>query len=231
MRGAVQCRLGDNAAVDCSQGRFTVTGLTKGQHTLRVTASDALGNTASTRFTWSVDFGPPRIKIVVSPDRFTSSATAIFRLWSKSDPALFLCTLDDLPEMPCETNEILGPFPEGLHRCVTVWGLDAADEPLGSSLLPLGCRHDLLPGVDLRRERPKMARCTPDPSASFDIWQSEPGQIFCSLDASEFVACATPVSYSGLADGAHTFQVYVRDRAGNVSITASRSWIVDLAAP
>ena len=31
----------------------------------------------------------------------------------------------------------------------------------------------------------------------------------------------------GLLDGSHTFQVYVQDRAGNVSITGSRTWTVD----
>jgi hypothetical protein len=31
----------------------------------------------------------------------------------------------------------------------------------------------------------------------------------------------------GLLDGPHTFEVYVLDRAGNVSITATRTWTVD----
>ena len=99
--------------------------------------------------------------------------------------------------------------------------------------MPFSYRWDvdtIPPGLILTGT-PEDGAVTPDPSAAFDIWQSEPGQLFCSLDASEFVACATPVSYSGLADGAHTFQVYVQDRAGNVSITASRSWIVDPNAP
>ena len=228
VKGPVLCRLGGNAEVDCSHGRFTVTGLTKGPHTLRVTASDALGNTASTNFAWSVDVGPPRVRFDRSPGRFTSSTTAVFRLSSRSDPVMFLCTLDDLPEMPCDANEIFGPLNDGQHQ-LTVWGLDAAMNRSDAFIYPWDV--DTIPPGLVLTGTPEDGAVTADASASFDIWQSEPGQLFCSLDASEFVACATPVSYSGLADGVHTFQAYVQDRAGNVSITASRSWVVDANGP
>jgi hypothetical protein len=220
--------VGGHPAVDCSGRRFTITGLAEGRHTLRVTASDALGNTASTNFTWSVDFSAPRIRFARSPDRFTSSTAAAFRLSSNSDPVLFLCMLDDLPTMPCDANEILGPLPDGPHQ-LTVWALDAAMNR--SESLSYTWDVDTIPPGLILTGTPEGGAVTHDRSAAFDIWQSEPGRLFCSLDASEFVVCATPVSYSGLADGAHTFQVYVRDRAGNVSITASRSWIVDPNAP
>ena len=170
-----------------------VTGLTKGQHTLRVTASDALGNTASTNFTWSVDSGPPRIKIVVSPDRFTSSATAAFRLGSNSDPVLFLCMLDDLPEMPGKLNEILGPFSEGPHR-LAVWGLDAAMNRSD----PLSYRWDvdtIPPGLILTGT-PEDGAMTPDP---FGVVRHlgrvrTMTDLLFALAASEFVACGAPVS-------------------------------------
>ena len=228
VKGAILCRLGGNAEVDCSHGRFTVTGLTKGPHTLRVSASDALGNTASTNFTWSVDVGPPRVRFDRSPDRFTASTTAVFRLGSRSDPVLFLCTLDDLPEMPCDANEIFGPLPDGPHQLI-IWGVDAAMNRSDASSYHWDV--DTIPPGLILTGAPEDGAVTPDPSATFDIWQSEPGQLFCSLDGSVFVACVTPVSYSGLVSGAHTFQVYVQDRAGNASITASRSWIVDPNAP
>ena len=67
---------------------------------------------------------------------------------------------------------------------------------------------------------PDEGSVTTETTASFDIWQSEPGTLLCSLDDAEFVPCLTPVVYLGLLDGTHTFQVYVQDRAGNVSITA-----------
>src|SRR6185436_6529275 len=53
----------------------------------------------------------------------------------------------------------------------------------------------------------------------------------CSLDGAAFATCTSPKSYGGLGDGAHTFRVRERDRAGQVGDAASRSWTVDTSAP
>ncbi len=65
-------------------------------------------------------------------------------------------------------------------------------------------------------------------SASFSF-SSEPAATFdCRLDTGAWAGCATPRSYSALADGKHTFQVRAEDSAGNIDTTpASRSWTVD----
>ena len=61
---------------------------------------------------------------------------------------------------------------------------------------------------------PEDGTVTTETTASFDIWQSEPGTLFCSLDGTEFAPCVSPFVSFGLLDGSHTFQVYVQDRAG-----------------
>jgi hypothetical protein len=53
----------------------------------------------------------------------------------------------------------------------------------------------------------------------------------CALDGAAFAACTSPKSYGGLRDGAHTFRVRERTRAGQVGDAASRSWTVDTVAP
>lgn len=67
-------------------------------------------------------------------------------------------------------------------------------------------------------------------SATFMFTANESdAHIFCSLDGAKFSACAPPLTYTGLGDGEHTFQVYAEhDGRGP---TASWSWGVDTVPP
>ena len=74
---------------------------------------------------------------------------------------------------------------------------------------------------------------TASTSATFDFISSEPGSTFqCSLDGAPMSACSSPKTYTGLADGTHTFSVEAIDPAGNVDPTpATASWTIDTTAP
>jgi ELWxxDGT repeat protein len=74
---------------------------------------------------------------------------------------------------------------------------------------------------------------TTSASAAFNFSASEPGASFeCALDGAAYGACSSPVSYTGLADGQHTFAVRAADGLGNVDQTpAARSWTVDTTPP
>jgi hypothetical protein len=64
--------------------------------------------------------------------------------------------------------------------------------------------------------------------ATFSFAASEAGSTFvCSLDGAAFAPCSSPVTYTGLSIGEHTFAVGARDTAGNVDETpATFTWSI-----
>jgi hypothetical protein len=69
-------------------------------------------------------------------------------------------------------------------------------------------------------------------SASFSFHASQAASTFgCRLDGGSFSTCTSPATYTGLANGGHTFAVRATDPAGNTdSSPASRSWTVDVSS-
>ncbi|HEX9696866.1 MAG TPA: FG-GAP repeat protein [Actinomycetota bacterium] len=54
----------------------------------------------------------------------------------------------------------------------------------------------------------------------------------CSLDAAPTSPCTSPVTYTGLADGSHTFSVAATDTSGNTDPTAAtHTWTIDATGP
>ena len=74
---------------------------------------------------------------------------------------------------------------------------------------------------------------TPATSASFSFSSPDASATFeVSVDGSAFVAANSPYLASGIANGAHDFQVRARDAVGNLDATpASAAFIIDTAAP
>lgn len=82
---------------------------------------------------------------------------------------------------------------------------------------------------------PQITRQPPSPSggtAVFEFTVAESGAAAqCRLDAGVWSTCSSPLTYDGLANGEHTFEVRAVDAAGNTGAAASYSWTVDLGLP
>ena len=70
-------------------------------------------------------------------------------------------------------------------------------------------------------------------SAEFTFSSSEADSTFeCSLDGALFQSCDSPMQYTDLADGDHTFEVKAKDAAGNIDPSPAKSdWTIDTIAP
>ncbi len=85
-----------------------------------------------------------------------------------------------------------------------------------------------------RRSPPSRATRASSADADFSFSSTEAGSTFECRDRRRRAGPPAPArtSYTGLADGAHTFEVRATDAAGNTDATpASFTWTIDTAAP
>ena len=172
-----------------------------------------------------VEGGAPETSLVSKPPALAASRAAAFTLSSNRSGATYECSLDGAPFSPCTSTPSFSNLTDGSHTFLArardaagvvdpspetwTWTVDvtAPDTTIASG--PSGT-------VASR-------------SASFAFGSSESGAFQCSLDAGEWASCASPKSYSSLANGPHTFAVRALDAAGNVDGSpASRTWTVEV---
>jgi len=73
---------------------------------------------------------------------------------------------------------------------------------------------------------------TSEITAIFEFHSPDGGTAYeCQRDETGYSTCDSGVSYSGLAEGSHTFSVRATDDAGNQGAAATYTWEIDLTAP
>jgi uncharacterized repeat protein (TIGR01451 family) len=210
----------DNTYVNTGALSFTPAGT----RTLKTMSS----NTVST----IRDTVPPTTTILTGPAQgsFQASADATFTFSSNEGTATFECQLDGAGFSACTTPKSYTGLAQGSHtfqvRARDVAGnVDATPESRTWTV-------DTVPPNTTITASPPAA--TNQTTASFTFTSTEsPATFQCQLDSGAFTACNTgSQSYSGLADGSHTFNVRASDQAGNQDATpATFTWVVDTAAP
>jgi subtilisin-like proprotein convertase family protein len=102
------------------------------------------------------------------------------------------------------------------------WGTDTSNAQ---------CAPDTSPPLTVIDSGPSGLTSSRDAVFGFRATESD-ATFECELDGGDFAPCNAPQTYSGLADGEHTFAVRAFDAQGNVDPEpATGSWTVDATAP
>lgn len=140
------------------------------------------------------------------------------------------CTIDGIAVSPACT--IAGPVSfTGLSSGTHLFALTATGAG-GTALASVSWTVDATGPVVTITSGPTGGSVVNSTSATFGFSSAESGVTFeCSLDNATYFTCTSPMSYTGLSQGAHTFDVRGVDTYGNAGSSASRSWTVDTTAP
>jgi hypothetical protein len=234
-----ECRLDTAPFAVCPSGEAKkYTALSDGTHSFQVRGANVSGpDPTPAEYTWSVDTVAPTVTIDSHPQNPGPGKGAAFGFHA-GEAATFECSLVPTgnPDafLACSSGSTQPNLGDGKYT-FKVRATDLATNtgaPVAFSWEVDNSLNDTTPPQTTIVARP------PDPSTSelafFGYESSEAGSSYeCSLDGAGFSACpATGVSYSGLANGPHSFRVRAIDASANVDPTpAGYSFGVAVAAP
>jgi hypothetical protein len=173
---------------------------------------------------------PPRATITAGPSQgdFISDPTPSFSVRSNEPGSTFACRVDAGPYKACSSSYTLPLLPDGLHA-IFVKAIDARGNE--SAVVSRSFTVDTVTPAVTISSGPRQGATSSDATPSFGFASNDSSAaLSCQLDGGGFGACSSPVSFGGVADGPHTFQVRATDRAQNTDV-ASRTWTVDATAP
>ena len=233
-----ECRLDSGAWAACTSPK-AFTSLADGNHTVDVRTVDTAGNkdTTPASYTWRVDTTAPDTTIDTKPASNSGSATGNFT-FSGTDPsgsgvASYECRLDNGAWAACTSPKAFTGLTQGNHT-VDVRAIDTAGN-VDATPASYTWRVDTTAPDTAINTKP--AANSGSTTGNFTFSGTDPSgsgvaSYECRLDNGAWVACTTPKSYTGLADGSHTVDVRAIDSAGNTDASpASYTWTVDTANP
>jgi RTX calcium-binding nonapeptide repeat (4 copies) len=174
----------------------------------------------------------PQTTITSAPSQLSGTSIPTFE-FSSNRTATFRCTLDpgtpeEVIDDSCSSPYAYADVPDGPHT----FSVTAVDQFGNADQTPAthGWTVDTgapdlnitsAPADVISTDTATFAFSSPDPQ--FDRFE-------CSIDGSDFIRCGSPITYSFLPEGAHTFTVRGYDTAGNFG-QLSRVFTVSLPRP
>jgi hypothetical protein len=226
-----ECQVDGGAWMPCTSPT-SLGPLDDGAITFSVRLVDAAGNTGSaSTTTWTVDVSapaPPTLTRTPS-DTPTASTSASIAIAAAEADGTLQCSLDGAAWATCTSPRSLTGLADGSHT-MRVRQVDAAGNA-GAIASESWVVDTTAPSA--------APTITAGPcggvavtTAGFAFTGAGTGEVYeCSLDSGAWEACTSPVSLTGLADGAHAWSVRLVDAAGNSGPAATRSWTVFSTPP
>ena len=227
--GSFQCKLDNAAYAPCPSSPLTLTGLSGGSRAYSVIQTDAAGNASPpAAVSWTVDLTPPPTPSVSGPSGITALKTASIG-YSNSEPGVtFQCKLDTAAYAPCAASPVqLTNLPDGAHTFYVT-----ATDGSGNTSSPGTANWTVDPSgftVSITAN-PSNPSAAPSASFSFVATITAGTSYQCKIDSGAFDSCSSPKSYSGLADGQHTFAARAVNN-GQTTPEVSRTWVIDTSPP
>ena len=219
-----QCSLDGATYTTCASPKTYAGPLAEATHTFGVRAINTVGfASAATTYAWKVDHTPPPAPtLTAKPASLTNQQTASFSFTDTESAVTYQCERDGSAFASCASPVAYNALSAGAHT-FAVKAVDAAGNVGGAT--PYTWTIDVTaPPTPTITSSPDSS---PSTTASFAFSDTEAGAAFrCRIDGAAFTTCTSPKQYTGLAVGAHTFDVQAVDAAGNASASASRSWSV-----
>jgi hypothetical protein len=221
------CRRDGLPFSSCSSPR-NFAGLSEGNHTFEVRATDALGNVgAPAAYGWRIDTVPPSVQITEKPSTPSNQSSPSFSFAASEPGSAFACRLEQGGFAPCNPPKSFGPLTDGQHA-FAVRATDAAGNT-GAAATHTWTIDTVAPtaSITVRPGNPSN-----NGSPSFAFTANEDGSTFaCRLDGGASTPCTSPTGYGGLGDGPHSFQVSATDPAGNGGPETTYLWTIETRGP
>lgn len=196
-------------------------GLSEGNHTFTVKATDTAGNVSTASYAWKVDYTAPVISLNSSPHSITNSPDANFSIGVNED-AVYLYSMDGGAWKGSSGPISLSALPEGSHT-IEIKASDTAGNE--SSALSFTWTTDYTPPFSSFTAAP--LHVSDSATANFTFASNEPSSSFYyRVDGGSWRSSDGSVSLTGpddFGEGLHSIDILTTDQAGNNS-TSSYSW-------
>ncbi len=174
--------------------------------------------------------GAPDTAITSGPAPVSTSTAASFAFTSTRAGSSFTCALDGAAAAPCASPQAYSGLATGNHTLtITATSLAGVSDAtpatyawtISGATSPPDTTITAAPSGLVNRSSVSIGFTSDHPGATFE----------CRLDGGSWTACSSPAPLTGLADGAHAFDVRATDAGGTDASPASAAWTVDTRAP